>query len=85
MNAQINAEEPLDLIVILNQRMQATTSDARKVCDEQLYARFMRAHCTVLVAVAHLDEEEELPALSLVLSLKVRSRDVRGHVTSEVT
>ena len=51
----INAEEPQELMLLMSERMQASTKEQRGVCDKRLLARFARPNAAVLVVVMEME------------------------------
>ena len=79
---EVNSEEPLDLIMILNDRLQATRPEAKKAADNALMTRFSRAGCTAVVIVigiaadavqAEVDDKDSVELLSLALLFKIKA------------
>ena len=69
---EVNSEEPLDLIMLLNERLQSSFEE-RKQCDVNLMTRFSRKGCTAVVIVIHIadDAVEVRPRRTLAPSTRV--------------
>lgn len=76
-NSVINSEEPQELMLMMSERMQCTTPEARGYCDKQLLERFARHSAAVMVVVVDMERpsqyderEQELFCLGMLLQFK---------------
>lgn len=95
INAEVNQEEPLDLITMIDERIEAcdktnyVSADAQHAevaaIDARIISRFLRRHVTVLVMMIHVKTPgnlrgEELRTAGIVLSVKhIGAKAVAEH------
>lgn len=76
-NSVINSEEPQELMLMMSERMQCMTPEARSYCDKQLLERFARSSAAVMVVVVDMERpsqydarEQEIFCLGMLLHFK---------------